>query len=263
MPGAGEMAQGRLVARQFGAAASDYLTSQVHAQGDDLRRLTALARASAGLAALDLGCGAGHAGFALAAAGADVVAYDLAPEMLAVVAEEARRRQLPTLRTQQGGAERLPFQDAAFDLVVSRYSAHHWSDVPAALREAARVLRPGGRLVMIDVVASEVPVFDTTLQAVELLRDPSHVRDYRVSEWQAMLAATGFSPAGADIWRVALGFDAWIGRMRTPDLRAQAIKDVFARATEETRRYFQVMADGSFAIDVAWLQAGVSASLFG
>jgi ubiquinone/menaquinone biosynthesis C-methylase UbiE len=252
------MEQSALAARQFGAAASAYLTSPVHAQGEDLRRLTVLAQGTPGISALDLGCGAGHAGFALAQGGAGVNAYDLSPEMLAIVGAEARRRGLARLQTRQGPAERLPFPDASFDLVVTRYSAHHWSDVPAALREAGRVLRPGGRLVAIDVVAPESPLLDTVLQTAEFLRDASHVRDYRVSEWAAMFQAAGFRAPVSDGWSVPAEFQSWIERMGTPELRVQAIRDVFERAPDEARTYFQVRADGSFALDVAWLEAGVA-----
>lgn len=250
------MEQSTLAARQFGAVASDYLASPVHAQGADLGRLTELARRTPGLTVLDLGCGAGHAAFALAEGGAEVTAYDLAPEMLAVVEAEARRRGLAQLKTRQGPAERLPFPDASFDLVVTRYSAHHWSDVPAALQEAGRVLKPGGRLIVIDVVAPESPLLDTVLQTVEFLRDASHVRDYRVSEWAAMLRAAGFRTPASDSWRVPAEFQSWIERMRTPELRVRAIRDVFAQAPAEARAYFGVQADGSFALDVAWLEAG-------
>lgn len=252
------MEQTTLAARQFGAAAPDYLTSAAHAQGADLCRLGGLARAAPGMVVLDLGCGAGHAGFALAADGAVVTACDLAPEMLAVVADEAQRRGLD-VRVQQALAERLPFQDAHFDLVVSRFSAHHWADVPAALREIARVLMPGGHLVMIDVVAPEVPLFDTLLQAVEILRDASHVRDYRVSEWDAMLRAAGFEAPAADTWRLPLDFSAWVGRMRTPAARAAMARDLFAAAPDGVRRHFEVRSDGSFTVDVAWMQSRVAA----
>ncbi|WP_163311821.1 class I SAM-dependent methyltransferase, partial [Enterobacter cloacae] len=91
------------------------------------------------------------------------------------------------LHTQAGRAERLPFDDAAFDIVATRFSAHHWYDVRKGLAEARRVLKPGGKLVIVDIVAPEVPLLDTLLQTAEVLRDVSHVRDYRVSEWQAML----------------------------------------------------------------------------
>jgi len=108
------------------------------------------------------------------------------------VAAEAARRGLAQLHTQAGRAERLPFDDAAFDIVATRFSAHHWYDVRKGLAEARRVLKPGGKLVIVDIVAPEVPLLDTLLQTAEVLRDVSHVRDYRVSEWQAMLAEAGF-----------------------------------------------------------------------
>lgn len=249
------MKQGTLAANRFGAVAPAYLGSTVHAQGADLRRLTELARGKPGLAALDLGCGAGHAGYALAAGGAEVTACDPAPEMLAVVEAEARRRGFGNLRTRQASAERLPFPDASFDLLVTRFSAHHWSDVPAALAEAGRVLKAGGTLAVIDVVAPESPLCDTILQTVEILRDASHVRDYRVSEWCAMLQAAGFRAPNVDTWALRMDFDSWTARMNTPQLRAQAIRSVFDEAAAETRDHFRVEPDGSFAIDVAWMQA--------
>src|SRR5579859_6577960 len=115
-----------VVNAQFGARAGAYLTSAVHAKGADLDALAALARQHPEAAALDLGCGGGHATFAVAPHVRSVVAYDLAPEMLAVVANAAATRGLGNVATQQGVVERLPFADASFDLVMSRYSAHHW-----------------------------------------------------------------------------------------------------------------------------------------
>lgn len=162
----------RHVVDQFGAQASAYVTSAVHAAGADLDRIGERVRARPGLRVLDLGCGGGHVAFAAAAAGACVTAYDLSAEMLAAVAAEASRRGLDRIETRQGGAEALPFPDARFDAVLTRYSAHHWRDVPAALAEARRVLKPDGFLVVSDIVAPEDPLLDTHLQAVELLRDP-------------------------------------------------------------------------------------------
>jgi ubiquinone/menaquinone biosynthesis C-methylase UbiE len=248
------MKQQALAAKRFGAVAQAYLTSSAHATGADLDRLSALARRLGRPAALDLGCGAGHAAFALAAGGAEVTACDLSAEMLAVVAEEAGRRGYATLATRQGAAERLLFEPASFDLVVTRYSAHHWSFVPAALRELRRVLKPGGTLVVIDTVAPEAPVADTLLQTLELLRDPSHVRDYRLTEWSAMLEAAGFAAPEADAWKLPLEFGPWVARMETSELRVKAVRDVLAKAAEEARRHFEVQADGSFKLDVAWIE---------
>jgi len=255
------MKQQALAAKRFGAVAQEYLTSSSHARGADLARLTDLARDLGGTAgyttvtALDLGCGAGHAAYALAEGGAEVTAYDLSAEMLAVVEEEAARRGLTALHVRQGAAERLPLAEDSFDLVVTRYSAHHWAYVPAALREARRVLRPGGTLVVIDTVAPEAAVADSLLQTVELLRDPSHVRDYRVTEWADMLETAGFTAPEADVWKLPLEFASWVARMETSELRAKAVRDVLSKAAEEARRHFDVQADGSFNLDVAWLRS--------
>lgn len=248
------MKQSSLAAEQFGATAHRYLTSAVHAHGTDLERLTALAMRRGRPSALDLGCGAGHAAFAMAKGGARVTAYDVSADMLHVVDREANRRGIDGLHTRQGAAEHLPFADASFDVVATRFSAHHWADVGRALREARRVLRAGGSLVVIDVVAPEAPLLDTVLQTVELLRDASHVRDYRASEWAAMLREAGFAIPQCETWRLRMEFETWVTRMRTPHVRVQAIRDVLAQAADEVKQYFTVDSDGSFDIDIAWME---------
>lgn len=240
-----------LVTSQFGSQAAAYVASSVHAKGEDLA-LVAEAIAARGPAhVLDLGCGGGHVSFAAAPVAAQVVAYDLSSDMLAAVAGEATRRGFANIATRQGSVEQLPFADASFDMVLSRYSAHHWGDVPAALQEAFRVLRPGGTLVIADAVAPARAVCDTFLQAFEMLRDPSHVRDYSIREWQAMLAAAGFILGTTTPGRQPLEFTSWITRMRTPPVFVEAIRALQAAMSEEVRQHFAVEADGSFVLDNA------------
>jgi ubiquinone/menaquinone biosynthesis C-methylase UbiE len=211
-----------LVAQQFGATARAYLESETHSTGDDLELLAQEVAAIPKAAVLDLGCGAGHASFAVAPHAASVTAYDLTPEMLAVVKREAAARELPNIATVQGMAEELPFPEAHFDCVISRYSAHHWHDVPAALREVRRVLKPGGRALLIDTAGGETPLLDTHLQAVEILRDPSHVRDYSAREWLALFREAGFTATLRQEWPLPIEFSGWIERQRTAPERVAA-----------------------------------------
>jgi SAM-dependent methyltransferase len=154
------------------------------------------------------------------------------------------------LRTQQGVAEKLPFDDASFDFVFSRYSAHHWRDLDLGLRESARVLKPGGTAAFIDTVAPALPLLDTFLQTVEMLRDPSHVRDYSRAEWLAAIGRAGLRAGRASEHRVRLDFRSWIERMRTPVVQADAIRALAAAMTESVRQHFAIESDGSFTIDV-------------
>ncbi|MFA9206923.1 MAG: class I SAM-dependent methyltransferase, partial [Yersinia sp. (in: enterobacteria)] len=179
------------VERQFGDQANAYLTSAVHAQGKDLQRLTTLLQPHSDARLLDLGCGAGHASFTAAAVVKSVVSYDLSAQMLQVVSQAAMDKKLTNIDVQQGLAESLPFDDQSFDIVISRYSAHHWHDVDQAVREVKRVLRPGGKVIFMDVVSPGHPVLDIYLQTVEVLRDTSHVRNYSPGEWLARVTDAG------------------------------------------------------------------------
>jgi len=250
------MDQQELTVTQFGSNAAYYLASEVHAQGADLAQIVAIAQRNPSMQALDLGCGAGHVAYALARGGARrVVAYDPSAEMLSIVAKEALTRGHDTIQTQVGAAESLPFEGGSFDLVVTRYSAHHWANVPRALAECARVTTPGGRLIVIDVVAPEVPLLDTSLQVIEFLRDASHVRNYRISEWRDMQRAAGFAECSVSSWKTPIDFPTWIARIGTPPERVAALRTVFPALPREAIDYFNVSDGFSFEFDTAWIEA--------
>ncbi|MFG1416398.1 class I SAM-dependent methyltransferase [Xanthobacter sp. V0B-10] len=244
-----------LVAQQFGPQASAYVASPVHAQGPDLAALAALLERERPGRLLDLGCGGGHVSFTAAPFVAEAVAYDLSGAMLAAVAEEATRRGLGNVATARGVAEALPFADGSFDAVASRYSAHHWRSLHGGLSEARRVLKAGGRAVFMDVAAPVWPVADTFLQAVELLRDPSHGRDFSRPEWEAHLAAAGFVVEETREHRLRLEFSSWVARIRTSALHADAIRSLQQGASAEVARHFEIEPDGSFTVDTLSLVA--------
>lgn len=237
------------VVQQFGARAAAYVTSAVHAQGEDLQALATFAKDGAFARALDMGCGGGHASFTIAPHVGAVIAYDLSDDMLNAVAGEAAKRGLANLQTKQGNVENLPFADASFDLVVTRYSAHHWHNWPAALREARRVLNPGGAAMFMDIIAPPSVLCDTHMQAIELLRDTSHVRDYSAAEWTQALRDAGFAPGEPVLRRVRLEFASWIARMQTPPVYADAIRQLQKDASADVRAHFAIEDDGSFTLD--------------
>jgi SAM-dependent methyltransferase len=243
------------VAGQYAPRAEDYVTSLVHSSGDDLDQIEAEVRGHPGAHVLDLGCGGGHVSYRAAPHVASVVACDVTRAMLDVVARTAAERGLNNVTTRQAAAEQLPFADACFDMVLSRFTTHHWQNMEAGLREARRVLKPSHRAVFIDVIAPADALLDTHLQTVELLRDVSHVRDYAMVQWVGALTRAGFQLEGVTNRRLFMDFPVWIARTRTPPEHAAAIRSLQQGAPASVKAHFEIDDSGGFFIDVATMIA--------
>ena len=204
---------------------------------------------------LDAGCGPGHTAMAFAPHVGEVVALDLSDAMLEQGRGLAADRGLTNVEFRQGDAEHLPFDDDSFDRVTTRYSAHHWPHPAAALAEFRRVLRPGGRLLLADVVTFDDYTADTHLQAIELLRDGSHVRDHSAAQWLTLLQAAGFAAEVVYTWSVYIDFAEWVARIRTPSQQVAMLRTLLAHAPDEVKSALQIQPDGSFTLQCAFFAA--------
>ena len=230
---------------QWSAVAEHYGTGWSHATGPDLAWLVEALEPQPGDRAIDIGAGAGHASLAVAPHVAHVDAIDPTPAMLAVAARLAAERGIANVTFTAATAEALPFPDATFDLAVSRFSIHHWPDPSAGLREAARVLRPGGHIVLVDLVAPEDARLDGFLNAVEVLRDATHGRTPRPSDWRAALAAAGLAGDIVREWRFRHATDDWLDRTSPPAWRADAARRMLREAPALARDAFEIDPDGA------------------
>ena len=133
------------VQNRFSDVAANYRTSAVHAAGADLDLLVASLSLTDGSRVLDAGCGAGHTALAIAASAAQVVALDFTPVYARPSAGAHNRARRPTTcKRCLAMSSACPSPPPAFDAIVSRYSAHHWSAPQRALAEFRRALKPGG-----------------------------------------------------------------------------------------------------------------------
>ena len=119
-------------------------------------RAADLARVGAGSRVLDVATGTGDLAVELASRGADVVGMDFSPEMLAVA-----RRKAPSLRFEQGDAHALDYEDASFDAATVGFGARNFGDLRQGLSEMARVVRPGGRVVVLEITTPTKPPLST------------------------------------------------------------------------------------------------------
>ena len=170
--------------KQFGQAAEAYTASAIFSDGEDLRWLVEAAAPRSDEDALDVGTAAGYTAFALAPLVRRVVGIDVTPAMVEAARRNAGQSGLANFTAEVANAEELPFPDGSFDIVACRYTAHHFRRPKVAVGEMARTLRPGGRLVVVDNTAPENGELDQWINHVERLRDPSHVKEWSVGEWQ-------------------------------------------------------------------------------
>lgn len=235
------------VRAQYASVGDAYVKSVGHATGSDLSRMVELAAPSAGDRMLDIATGGGHVARVFAPHVAEVVASDLTPEILGHAARAFAEWGVKNVSTAVADAEALPFDAASFDLVTCRIAPHHFPDPPAFVREVARVLRPGGRVVLVD---STVPDGDdgAFFNRFEKLRDPSHVRSLTIHEWVRLLEEAGFQVDAVETFTKRHDFADWVSRSRTSEADRRELERMMLTAPEERQRRFLVeIADRNLA----------------
>lgn len=231
---------------QYQDKSEAYLNSHVHSQGVEFDKMQRVVQQHQYQQLLDLGCGGGHVSYHLAPFASYITSCDLSEEMVSIVTSQAQVKGLNNIQGVVGPAEKLPFSDQYFDCVISRYSAHHWQNVGQAMLEINRVLTSTGRVVIFDVIGSGNPVLDTFLQTIEMIRDPSHVRDYSVAEWSCFAEAAGFRLEAIEMQTLDLDFKTWVERMQTPEHAVNTIRYLAHMTSDEVKAYYQIQADASF-----------------
>jgi ubiquinone/menaquinone biosynthesis C-methylase UbiE len=160
------------VRARFAATAdrvADHSLAQVELVRDELRQLFVPAGDER---AVDVGTGAGTLARALAPLVGEVVGVDVVPELL----EEARRDAPPNATFLEGDATRLPLEPATFDIVATRRTLHHIARPELVIAELARVVRPGGVVLVEDQIPPIDPLAALALDRFERARDSSHTR---------------------------------------------------------------------------------------
>jgi len=227
---------------QFSKTAQAYLESAGHASGADLQALVAHARPTGQERFLDVGTNVGHTLRALAAQVRFAVGADVASDALRLNRSVTTARNVAFV---EADTVALPFADGSFELVTCRLAAHHFRDAPAGYRELARVLAPGGTLLLIDNYAPDDPALDVWINDLERLRDASHVRERTLAEELALLDASGLRTEVLGHFRTALRTEEWLARSQTPADRAALVRQTLATASPEARETFRIAPDGS------------------
>ena len=204
------------VAHEFGRQAQTFDSWAEKADDQVVARFRSALGAAAQGNVLDVACGPGVVTAAIALSAASVTALDATEPMLEKARARCAKAGLVNIEFRCGDAENLPFEEVQFDGVVTRLAVHHFAAAQRALNEMFRVLRHGGTAVIVDVVSSEDADKSRLQNAIERLRDPSHVRMLPASELDACMAASGFQISERTTWDKKREFEEWMGIVNDP-----------------------------------------------
>jgi SAM-dependent methyltransferase len=174
---------------------------------------------------LDVACGPGLVACAFASVARHVTGIDLTPAMIAQAQKLQRQKGLTNMTWQVGDVLPLPWADASFSLVVTRYSFHHFLDPEAVWREMVRVCTLGGKVMVVDVVLPPDKV--DAYNRVERLRDNSHTRALTLAQFLDMARVCGLEAIATHFYRLEMELEAQLQASFPRPGDADKIRQIF------------------------------------
>lgn len=182
---------------------------------------------------LDVACGPGLVVCAFAHVVRHATGIDLTPAMIDRARTVQAEQGLSNVTWRVGDVLPLPYPDASFSIVTSRFAFHHLLDPLAVLGEMKRVCRPGGKVVVIDLTASPDPQKAAAFHRMEMLRDPSHVRALPLTELQDLFTRSALPVPRTAFYRLEVDLDGVLARSFPDPSHVDAIREMFAQAVDD------------------------------
>ncbi|SET31022.1 Methyltransferase domain-containing protein [Oceanobacillus limi] len=220
-----------------------YVTSSTHSNGLDLPQLMKWIKPSKNMKALDIATGAGHVAKQLSMYVDTVYATDITKEMLQTASHHLADYQ--NIHYIIADAENLPFLDRSFDLVTCRIAAHHFLNPQAFIKETSRVLKSGRKFLLIDNISPEKPKFEDFINNLEKMRDRSHNRSLRISEWEQLFQENQLTISRSETKKKTLPYDEWINRTLASTKEKNQVMNYIKNAPKDIQLYYQVTTNKS------------------
>ncbi|HET6198619.1 MAG TPA: methyltransferase domain-containing protein [Acetobacteraceae bacterium] len=247
---------------QFTRQATPFSTASPITDANALRMIVEAADPQPGDTVLDVACGGGLVVCAFAPHVKHATGIDMTPAMLDRAQQLAAEKGIANVTWDRGDVGRLPYDDGGFDIVVTRFSMHHFLDPLSVMREMARVCAPGGRVVVVDMYAADDPAKAAEWNRAEKLRDPSHVRCLTLPELKGLFGGAGMREPRAGFYELRDEIRNLLARSFPNPGDDVKIIEMYAASAEDGRLGIPVRRDGEridYAFPIAILASTVIA----
>jgi len=238
----------RDVQAQFGKSAESYVDSKVHKDGKDLQMLVGMANLTGNEELLDIATGGGHTANAFASRVKSVTALDLTKEMLAAAEKFITANGHQNVQFVEGDAENIPLPSETFDIVTCRIAPHHFPNINEFVSEVKRVLKGNGQFLLDDNVVPEANDYDKFYNTIEKIRDYSHFRAWKKSEWLQMLEANGFEVEELHRFEKVFMFEPWCDRMNVSDVEKEKLIKIILNASDDIKAKFAIQIEDNHVV---------------
>lgn len=217
-----------LILDQFTKQAIPFATAPGIKDEEALKLVVEFTGAGPADTVLDVACGPGLVVCAFASVVRHATGIDLTPAMIERARALQNEKELTNVSWRVGDVLPLPYADASFSIVTSRFAFHHFPDPHAVLAEMKRVCAPGGKVVLIDVMASPDPEKAAAFNRMEKLRDPSHARALTLAEMETAFQKTGLSTPRKTFYRLEAEVEGLLQRSFPNPEDVDKIRQMFA-----------------------------------
>ncbi|MEZ4861298.1 MAG: methyltransferase domain-containing protein [Caldilineaceae bacterium] len=210
----------------------------IHDQSHEqrVRHLLKFANLAKGQRALDVGAGTGLLTMMMAEDGAsEVVGVDISPAMLEMAeylrlssASKAARN----VSFRLAAAQKMPFRNESFDVVICRLLLHHSHKPERILQEIKRVLKPGGTMVLAELLGADDPVKRATQNTIEARRDPSHVAAYSVDQYRKLINQTGLTIETESVAVFEQDLEEWLSDLQSNPASRSVVREMMEAGLE-------------------------------
>ena len=220
------------IVKQFNKTAESYSKDIIFSQGIDLEIILTEVNADHKMTVLDVATGAGHVAMKIAPFVKSVNAIDITPKMIEILKQNIQYKNIKNIVAEIMPADNLEFKEDTFDVITCRFATHHFTNVKKFLSEIKRVLKPNGKLILVDIIAPETKSMNNFVNHINKLRDNSHVKQCSEAEWESIFVELNFNILNKQNNPLTHDLDSWFARAKTSNENMEKIVDAFNSSSE-------------------------------